>query len=220
MEYKNVVPGIFIDRPNRFIANVDINGAATVCHVKNTGRCKELFVPGARVYVQRADNPERKTAYDLITVEKEGRLFNVDSSAPNKVFREWAEERCRSIRSEVAYGRSRLDFLLEDEQGSVYVEVKGVTLVEGKGAMFPDAPTLRGIRHLGELEAAVKNGHRAWAFFVIKTENVEYFSPNERNPDFVHALRHARNAGVNVMAYECLVGQNTLKINKPVAVRL
>ena len=225
MEYGEVRTGRFIVRPNRFIAHVDIDGVETVCHVKNTGRCRELLVPNARVYLEKGTNPNRKTAWDLIAVEKGDMLINMDSQAPNKVFAEFArtyDPLAVDIRGEYLFGNSRLDFCLTHADGTRhFVEVKGVTLERGGHAFFPDAPTERGVKHLRELMEAVRQGHRASAFFVVKMEAVQDFAPNdETHPAFGEALREAAAAGVNVVAYACHVEPNRLRIDHPIPVRL
>ena len=224
MQYGQVREGRFLSRPNRFIAHVAIDGAETVVHVKNTGRCRELLVPGATVYVERSANPQRKTAYDLIAVEKGGRLINMDAQAPNRVFREFAgvfDPTAEAVHPEFTYGQSRLDFCLTTPAGLHLVEVKGVTLEEGGHTRFPDAPTERGIKHLRELERAVAEGHRATVFFVIQMADVVDFAPNDvTHPAFGEALRHAAAAGVEVAAYDCAVTADTLSIRRPVPVVL
>lgn len=224
MQYGQVREGRFLSRPNRFIAHVAIDGAETVVHVKNTGRCRELLVPGATVYVERSANPQRKTAYDLIAVEKGGRLINMDAQAPNRVFREFAgvfDPTAEAVHPEFTYGQSRLDFCLTTPAGLHLVEVKGVTLEEGGHTRFPDAPTERGIKHLRELERAVAEGHRATVFFVIQMADVLDFAPNDvTHPAFGEALRHAAAAGVEVAAYDCAVTADTLSIRRPVPVVL
>jgi sugar fermentation stimulation protein A len=224
MRYGQVAAGRFLSRPNRFIAHVAIDGAETVVHVKNTGRCRELLVPGATVYVERSTNPQRKTAYDLIAVEKGGRLINMDAQAPNRVFREFAgvfDPTAEAVHPEFTYGQSRLDFCLTTPAGLHLVEVKGVTLEENGHARFPDAPTERGIKHLWELERAVAEGHRATVFFVIQMADVLDFAPNDvTHPAFGEALRHAAAAGVEVAAYDCAVTADTLSIRRPVPVVL
>ena len=224
MQYGQVREGRFLSRPNRFIAHVAIDGAETVVHVKNTGRCRELLVPGATVYVERSANPQRKTAYDLIAVEKGGRLINMDAQAPNRVFREFAgvfDPTAEAVHPEFTYGQSRLDFCLTTPAGLHLVEVKGVTLEEGGHTRFPDAPTERGIKHLRELERAVAEGHRATVFFVIQMADVLDFAPNDvTHPAFGQALRHAAAAGVEVAAYDCAVTADTLSIRRPVPVVL
>ena len=189
MDYGCVVPARFLDRPNRFVAHVLLGQETVTCHVKNTGRCRELLVPGARVYLERGRNPGRRTAWDLIAVEKDGKLINMDAQAPNRVFAEWARERYADVHPEVRYGQSRLDFCLD---GQHFVEVKGVTLEQDGRCRFPDAPTERGTRHLHELIRAVEEGYRATAFFVIQMADAEDFSPNDKtDPAFGVALRQA-----------------------------
>ena len=225
MQYGQVVRARFLARPNRFIAHAALeSGETVVCHVKNTGRCRELLTPEAVVYLERAANPHRKTAYDLIAVEKGGRLINMDAQAPNKVFAEWAlqfDPTATAVHSEYRFGQSRLDFCLETPRGLHLVEVKGVTLEDGGHARFPDAPTERGVRHLHELMRAVKLGHRATAFFVVQMEDVTDFAPNdETHPAFGAALRQAAAAGVQVAAYSCRVTPDSMTIHRPVPVIL
>ena len=224
MRYGEIVKGTFISRPNRFIAHVEVDGADTVVHVKNTGRCRELLVPGVTVYLEKGTAPHRKTPYDLVSVEKGKRLVNMDAQAPNKAFAEFArtfDPVATAVHSEVVYGQSRLDFCLETPEGLHYVEVKGVTLENDGHVTFPDAPTERGIKHLHELMHAVEEGHRATVFFVVQMENVVDFGPNdEHHAAFGAALREAAAAGVNVAAYECHVTPETMEITKAVPVAL
>lgn len=226
MRYENITAGRFLDRPNRFVAHVEINGGVEVCHVKNTGRCRELLTPGATVYLERAANPQRKTRFDLVAVEKGALLVNMDAQAPNRVFREFAERgelwrELTGIRAEYTWGDSRFDFLLEDRQGPIFVEVKGVTLEDDGLARFPDAPTQRGVKHLRGLMRAVEQGYRAAVFFVLQMEGMRSFRPNdETHPAFGEALREAAAAGVEVLAYECRVTPDTLTITRPVPVVL
>lgn len=224
MEYRDVVRGRFLSRPNRFIALVELDGAETVCHVKNTGRCRELLTPGAWVYLTPGAAPGRKTAYDLIAVEKGSRLINMDAQAPNRVFGEFArtfDPQALSVRPEYRFGASRLDFCLERPDGLHLVEVKGVTLEEGGHARFPDAPTERGVKHLRELISAVEQGHRATAFFLIQMANVADFAPNDdTHPAFGATLRRAAAAGVRIAAYDCRVTPDSLTVGSPVPVRL
>ena len=173
MRYENIYSGTFISRPNRFIAYVEIEGAVEVCHVKNTGRCRELLTPGAVVYLERSSNPQRKTKFDLIAVKKGDLLVNMDSQAPNKVFREFAEsgilwKDLTRIKGEYTWGDSRFDFLLEDEKGPIFVEVQGVTLEDNGVVRFPDAPTERGVKHLNGLKRAVEEGYRAAVFLLSR----------------------------------------------------
>ena len=224
MRYDNIVRGRFLSRPNRFIALVDIDGAETVCHVKNTGRCRELLVPGAEVYLVPGTAPGRKTPYDLVAVDKSGVLINMDAQAPNRVFAEFArtfDPQALAVRPEFRFGDSRLDFCLERPDGLHLVEVKGVTLESGGHARFPDAPTERGVKHLRELMRAVEQGHRATAFFVVQMAQVTDFAPNDdTHPAFGAALRQAIAAGVQVVAYACRVTPDTMSIDRPVPVIL
>ena len=225
MEYRNIVPGRFLARPNRFIAYVEIEGKQETCHVKNTGRCRELLLPGAQVYLDKADNPQRKTQYDLIAVEKGDLLINMDAQAPNQVFAEWAAGNfcpgLLGLRPEVTYGTSRFDFRLDTGRGPFFVEVKGVTLEEDGVARFPDAPTERGVKHLHELQRAVQEGCRAAVFFVIQMTGPRCFQPNDAtHPAFGEALRAAAAAGVEVYAYDCAVRPESLALRGPVPVLL
>ena len=226
MRYGTVVKGHFLRRPNRFIAHVETEDGVQVCHVKNTGRCQELLLPGAVVYLERATNPNRKTLYDLIAVEKGDLLINMDAQAPNRVFAEWTAQGhflsdLRAIHPEYRYGDSRLDFALETGTGLHLVEVKGVTLEEGGVVRFPDAPTVRGVKHIHELQKAVQVGIPSVLFFVIQMQGVAYFTPNDdTHPAFGQALREATAAGVQVLAYDCTVAPNSLEIHAPVPVKL
>ena len=226
MQYKDIVPGRFIDRPNRFIAHVEIDGRVQTVHVKNTGRCKELLVPGTTVYLEGSDDPKRKTAWDLIKVQKGERLINMDSQAPNKLFGEWV---CSGgflpgvtlVRSETRYGSSRFDFYIEADGKRHFVEVKGVTLEEEGVVRFPDAPTLRGVKHLEELIRARQEGYECWVCFVIQMEGVHHFEPNDRtHPEFGAALRKAAQAGVHVLAVDCTVTRDSADIRGEVPVKL
>lgn len=222
MIYDNIVKGKFISRPNRFIANVEIMGKKEVVHVKNTGRCKELLTAGATVFCEKSDNPNRKTQYDLISVYKGERLINMDSQAPNKVFYEYLQSgKCYKdltyIKGEYTYGDSRIDFYCESEKEKFLIEVKGVTLENDGVVMFPDAPTLRGIKHIDELIKAKKNGYRTAVAFVIQMDNIKYFTPNKAtHKDFADALKRAEKAGVEILCLDCTVTENTLKINDKV----
>jgi len=222
--YGDVKRAVFLSRPNRFIANVILDGIPTVCHVKNTGRCRELLVPGATVYLERNANPGRKTAWDLIAMEKGDHLVNMDAQAPNRVFAEWAktfDPRCAAVRPEVRVGQSRLDFCLETPEGPHYVEVKGVTLEENGHTRFPDAPTERGIKHLHELIRLKEEGYRATAFFVIQMAGAEDFSPNdETHPGFGEALRLAAGRGVEIAAYSCRVTPDSITIDREIPIIL
>lgn len=225
MHYQQVISGRFIARPNRFIAHVEVDGEAVIAHVKNTGRCKELLVPGATVYLQRAEVPARKTLYDLIAVEKGPLLINMDAQAPNRVFAEWARTGgipgLTLLRPETTWGSSRFDFYWESATERGFVEVKGVTLEKDGGAYFPDAPTLRGVKHLKELTAARQQGYRAAVCFVIQMTGIKSFSPNdETHPEFGDTLRRAAQSGVEVWAYGCQVTPDSLVLSEPVPVRL
>ncbi len=225
MRYQRVIPGKFLSRPNRFIALVEVGGETVVAHVKNTGRCKELLVPGVTVYLQRADAPARKTLYDLIAVEKGSLLINMDAQAPNKVFAEWARSGVLSgltlLRPETTWGSSRFDFYWESAAEKGFVEVKGVSLERDGGAYFPDTPTERGVKHLKELTAARQQGYQAAVCFVIQMKGVDFFSPNdETHPEFGDTLRMAARSGVDIWAYDCLVTPDTLSIDAGVPVRL
>ena len=223
MKYKNITQGVFLSRPNRFIAKVNIEGTEHTVHVKNTGRCKELLVPGCTVYLEKSDNPARKTQYDLISVVKGERVINMDSQAPNAVFADWVKQQYPDavIKREKTYKDSRFDCYIETETAKAFVEVKGVTLEQDGHVRFPDAPTDRGIKHLHGLMDAVANGYQAAAFFVIQMEDVKSFSPNyDTHPQFGRALKEAQAAGVYILAYSCKVTPDTLEIDKPVPVIL
>lgn len=224
MYYAKVKKAVFLERPNRFIARVRLDGETVFCHVKNTGRCRELLIPGAAVYLEESANPNRKTACDLVAVEKGDRLINMDAQAPNKVFAEWAkvfDPSCTVVHPEYSIGKSRLDFCLESPAGLHFVEVKGVTLEENGHTRFPDAPTERGIKHLHELIRLAEEGHRATVFFVIQMDDVLDFTPNDAtHPAFGEALRQAASHGVQVAAYSCHVTPDSLCIGDPVPVML
>jgi sugar fermentation stimulation protein A len=226
MLYTNIHEGIFVFRPNRFIAQIKIGDTVVVAHVKNTGRCKELFVSGVKVVLQKSDNPKRKTMYDLIAVWKNSRLINIDSQVPNKVFLEYLQsgqylEGITCIRPEVKYGSSRFDFYVEAGMRKVFLEVKGVTLEEDGVVMFPDAPTERGVKHLNELIRCTKEGYEANVVFVVQMSNVRYFTPNNKtHPVFGETLVTAKKAGVNIIALDCVVTENTWEIGNFVPVKL
>lgn len=228
MKYESIVRGRFLARPNRFIAHVEIGGTQVLAHVKNTGRCRELLLPGATVYLQDwgEAHTKRKTRYDLIAVEKGKLLVNMDSQAPNNVFREWAQSGAfvpglTYLRSEYKWGNSRFDFYWETEHCKGLTEVKGVTLEFDGHARFPDAPTLRGVKHLEELSAAKQAGFEASVCFVIQMEGMRCFSPNEQtHPEFGDALRRAARAGVRIQAVECRVTEDTLQMVKEIPVLL
>ena len=223
MRYHGVVPGRFLCRPNRFIAQVETAEGVQTVHVKNTGRCRELLVPGARVYLERSARPDRKTAFDLIAVEKGPLLINMDAQAPNRVFAEWVSRRLPEgavLRREYTYGDSRLDFCVEGAGGRCLIEVKGVTLEDGGAARFPDAPTERGVKHLRELRRAAESGLGA-VMFVVQMEGMKSVAPNdETHPAFGQALRAAADSGVRICAYDCAVTPECLRIRREVPVLL
>ena len=225
MRYENMVPGVFFARPNRFIAHVEIDGQVEVCHVKNTGRCRELLPTGANVWCQKADNPNRKTKFDLITVHKGPRLINMDSQAPNAAAKEWLLAgglgEIENLKPETYYGDSRFDFSFTKDGKQCFLEVKGVTLETDGVCAFPDAPTERGARQLRELTQAAKDSFGAYVLFVIQMADVTYLHPNDTtDPAFGTALREAAASGVEVLAMDCLVTEETMVIRRPVEVRL
>lgn len=224
MKYERIETGKFLERPNRFIAYVEIAGQKETVHVKNTGRCAELLKPGAEVYVQKADNPERKTQWDLIGVKKEKRMINMDSQIPNKVVEEWLHKgnlfpNATLIRPETTYKKSRFDLYVEEGNRKIFIEVKGVTLEHDGVVKFPDAPTERGVKHLNELCGAVKDGYEAYVFFVIQMKGVKYFTPNMKtHAAFGDALRNAQEQGVHILAYDCKVTKDSIELAKAVPV--
>lgn len=225
MNYANMVAGRFLSRPNRFIAYVDIGGQTETVHVKNTGRCKELLVPGTRVWCQEAASPARKTRFDLISVQKGGRLINMDSQAPNAAAKEWLLSggfgKIEQLRAETVHGDSRFDFSFWKEGKPWFLEVKGVTLEENGVCAFPDAPTLRGAKHLRGLISAAAEGYGACVLFVIQMSDVKYLHPNDgTDPDFGAALREASENGVRILAMDCAVTEQSMVIRNPVDVRL
>ena len=227
MQYSSVTPATFLSRPNRFVARVLLDGEPQTVHVKNTGRCRELLVPGTTVYLAAGDNPARKTKYDLVAVEKGPLLVNMDSQATNKVFAEWARTGAfrpglTLLRPETVWGNSRFDFYWEAADGRKgFVEVKGVTLEEGGHARFPDAPTLRGVKHLEELARCRSEGYEAAVCFVLQMAGMVDFAPNDvTHPAFGEALRRAAEHGVEVLAMECDVTPGSLTLERPVPVKL
>ena len=225
MQYENMVQGTFLARPNRLIAHVQINGKEEICHVKNTGRCKELLPYGATVWCRYADNPKRKTKYDLITVQKGERLINMDSQAPNAAAKEWLISgglgAIENLRSEVTHGDSRYDFAFIKDGKQCFLEVKGVTLENDGVCAFPDAPTERGAKHLKGLQKAVEDGFGGYVLFVIQMSDVKYLHPNDAtDPNFAKALRDASCAGVTVLAMDCAVTENEMTIRLPVLLKL
>jgi len=225
MRYGTVVSGSFLSRPNRFIAHVSIDGKEEICHVKNTGRCKELLVPGAEVWCEVSKNPQRKTKFDLIAVQKGPRLINMDSQAPNQAAKEWLLRgglgEISNLKAETVHGDSRFDFSFMKDGKPCFLEVKGVTLESDGICAFPDAPTLRGSKHLNGLIEAVKSGYDAYVLFVIQMSDVRYLQPNDAtDPAFGKALRTAAEAGVKILAVDCAVTPDTMEIQNPVEVRL
>ena len=225
VEYGKMVPGMFLARPNRFVAHVQIGGGVEICHVKNTGRCRELLPVGAKVWCCESDNPARKTRFDLITVQKGERMINMDSQAPNVAAREWLLAgglgEITDLRPETVHGDSRFDFSFTKDGKRCFLEVKGVTLENEGVCAFPDAPTERGSKHLRGLIRAVEEGHGAYVLFVVQMEDVRYLHPNDKtDPAFGQALRDAAAAGVEVLAMECKVTPDSMVIHKSLPVVL
>ena len=226
MKYENTKRAVFLDRPNRFIAHVDLNGQTETVHVKNTGRCKELLIPGTEVILEESVNPARKTKYDLICVNKSGRWINMDSQVPNKAAAEWIragrlfpEE--VTLKTEKVYGNSRFDIYVESPCRKAFIEVKGVTLEENDIARFPDAPTQRGVKHVEELIRCQEDGYEAYLHFVIQMKGIREFEPNwSTHPQFGEVLQKAQNAGVHLLAYDCLIREDYIEIQDPVPIRL
>jgi len=226
MKYENICKGYFIDRPNRFVAHVELEGERQTVHVKNTGRCAELLKPGAEVYLQDSENPARKTRYDLIGVRKGDRQVNMDSQVTNTVVKEWIEkgnfvQDITRVKSEYTYGKSRFDIYVEAGERKILIEVKGVTLEENGVVRFPDAPSERAVKHVEELAQAVKEGYEAYIFFVIQMKDVWFFTPNmDTHAAFGQALIEAARSGVNILAYDCEVTPDSIRICKEVPVIL
>lgn len=226
MFYQKIKKGVFIARPNRFIAHVLIDNQEETVHVKNTGRCKELLIPGATIYLEECDNPSRKTKFDLIAVEKGNKLINMDAQAPNKCYYEWVKKQHQEVpgfilKPEVTFGNSRFDCMTQCNDIIKYTEIKGVTLEENGHAKFPDAPTERGLKHINELIMAKQAGYEASIVFVIQMEDVHCFSPNMvTHARFGQALKEAQQAGVEIEAYSCKVAPDSLFLHKPIPVIL
>ena len=225
MEYQRMVSGVFLERPNRFVAHIEINGVLEVCHVKNTGRCRELLPAGASVWCQESTNPNRKTKYDLIAVQKGQRLINMDSQAPNAAVKEWLLSgglgMISDLKAEVKNGDSRFDFAFIKDGLPCFLEVKGVTLENNGICAFPDAPTQRGAKHLRGLTALAQSGCGAYVLFVIQMSDVKYLHPNDTtDPDFGAALREAAANGVQVLAVDCAVTSDSMTIQHFVPVKL
>ena len=229
MKYKNIIKATFLNRINRFTAECKIGNDIEIVHVKNTGRMGELFVPGYEVCLEKSDNINRKTKYDLINVYKNNRLFNVDSQVTNKLFSEAFKEGTISlkgfeksslVKSEVKYKNSRFDFFIENDNKKAYVEIKGVNLEEDNIALFPDAPTLRGIKHINELIKLKKKGFDTYLIFIILFKEPDFFTPNPLDDNFTKALNKAKEEGVNILAFDCNVYEKEIKINKKIKVIL
>ncbi len=228
MKYEHIKTATFLSRPNRFIAYADYNNKQVACHVRNTGRCRELLIPGATVYLQHHPDAAlngRKTEYSLIGVKKKmahgEEIINMDSQAPNTAAYEWLCARGLKVRREVTYGNSRFDLAFEENEVPSFMEVKGVTLEQDGTARFPDAPTERGIKHLQELEKAASEGYHAYALFVIAMKGIRTFEPNRAaHPEFADALTHAAAHGVRILAYDCIVTENSLTIDQEIPVNL
>lgn len=226
MKYYNIKKGIFKKRENRFIAYIEIDGKIEKCHVKNTGRCKELLVDNATVFVEENFSENRKTKFSLISVIKNDLLINMDSQSPNKAVLEWLKKGClfndlTFLKSEVKFRNSRFDFYVERNNNKIFIEVKGVTLEENGIVKFPDAPTQRGIKHIFELCEAVQEGYEAYIIFVIQMKGAIWFEPNYKtHPEFGSALKMAQERGVNILAYDCNVGIDFIDIDKKIDIRL
>jgi sugar fermentation stimulation protein A len=231
MKYTTIKKAVFLDRPNRFIAHVNIAGQQVTCHVKNTGRCRELLIPGTTVYCEFSPKAERKTHYDLIAVEKKvasGKplLINIDSQAPNKVVEEWLRsgglfKKLTFLKPECQHENSRFDFYFETARKKAFLEVKGVTLEKDGVVLFPDAPTERGIKHVLELKKCVQDGFAAYVLFLVQMDKATHFTPNyATHPAFGEALKQAQAAGVKLLAYTCHVTPSTLKLYRPIPIVL
>lgn len=226
MKYKKIAEATFISRPNRFIANVELEGEIIQVHVKNTGRCRELLIPGVSVILEESDNLSRKTKYDLVCVKKNQNWINMDSQLPNKAAAEWIRAgglfpEPVQVYTEKTYGNSRFDLYIESEKRKAFIEVKGVTLEEEGIASFPDAPTVRGIKHLNELVKCMEDGYEAYVLFVIQMKGIHAFKPNWRtHKEFGEALNHAFEKGVTILAYDCEVTEDSMNISEPVLVDL
>ncbi len=223
MKYNDICTGRFIERPNRFIAFVEIGGVIERCHVKNTGRCKELFVKDAKVVLQHFRDTKRSTKFDIIAVYKDDLLINIDSQAPNKVFGESISSIFSDIdivRPEYAYGDSRIDFYAESGKKRLLIEVKGVTLENKGDSLFPDAPTERGLKHIKELEKSLSDGYEPYLFFVIQMSGMRSFSPNYKmHEEFGMEIEKAHSMGVGVLAYDCIITEDSMILNRPVEIR-
>lgn len=224
MKYNNIYKGTFLERPNRFIAICEIDEKKEICHVKNTGRCRELLIKGTTVFLEKSPNPNRKTQYDLVSVQKNDRLINMDSQIPNYVVTESINKlfnNIKLVKQEYKYGNSRFDIYVETETEKIFVEVKGVTLENDGVVRFPDAPTERGIKHLKELQKAVKEGYRACVVFLIQMDNVKHFEPNyETHQEFAKELKKAYENGVEIYAFDSVVTPYEIKMNNRVKIKM
>ena len=226
MKYRKIVEAKFIERHNRFVASVEKDGKTVQCHVKNTGRCKELLIPGAKAFLEEGDNPLRKYLYSLIAVEKGERLVNIDSSAPNKAALEWLQKgeyfkNITYIKPECTYGKSRFDFYFEYDGKKAFMEVKGVTLENEGVVSFPDAPTERGRKHVNELAKSMEEGFEAYILFVVQMKGVSCFTPNvSHDPEFSHALKIAYDKGVRVLCFDCEVTEDSMELRDEVSVKI
>lgn len=226
MKYEHTEKAIFLERPNRFIAYVNLDGRTETVHVKNTGRCKELLIPGTEIILEKSGNPARKTKYDLISVRKGNRWINMDSQIPNKAAEEWLLKGSLfpeeiQIRREKTFGNSRFDLYVESSRRKAFMEIKGVTLEENNIARFPDAPTQRGLKHVEELTHCIRDGYEAYLLFVIQMKGITCFEPNwNTHPEFGEALIDAQNTGVKLLAYDCFVTENLMEIRDPVPINL
>lgn len=226
MKYKNIKPAVFSNRPNRFIAEIIVDGKKEICHVKNTGRCREILIEGTPIFVQEQDKPERKTKYDLISVYKGDRLINIDSQVPNRVFHEWLINtgylgEISLIKPEQKFLESRFDFYIESFNKKIFIEIKGVTLENSGVALFPDAPTERGLKHLKELMHAKRMGYDAYAVFIIQMKDIKHFSPNYgTHKAFGQALKEVKKAGVGILALDCEVTEDSIEAKDMVSVIL
>lgn len=226
MKYSRISEAVFLDRPNRFIAKAELDGETVTAHVKNTGRCKEILIPGVKAVLAHAENPNRKTAFDLVAAYKGDLLINIDSQAPNKVYGEALNEgkifdEIVAVRPEATYGDSRFDFLVEKNDEKIYTEVKGVTLEDDGVALFPDAPTDRGVKHLRGLASLISEGFKASVVFVVQMDRADYFMPNyDMHEEFGLAVEEAVEAGVDVAAYTCRVTEDSMELAERIPVRL
>ena len=226
MKYGKVIPAEFLDRPNRFIAEVRIGDRVEKVHVKNTGRCRELLVPGCRCYLHDSCSPSRKTRYDLIAVKKGDLLINMDSQIVNDAAEEFLKKgtlfpRSAAIRRETVFGSSRFDFYIESGPRKIFLEAKGVTLENDGVVLFPDAPTARGVKHLNELVSALKQGYESCVLFIVQMQNVRLFRPNDAtDPEFGAALRRAERAGVKVLVMTCRVTPGSIIVDSPLPLEL